>query len=151
MTDIQLIDAKEQPAFTVRERVKNSDIPTAMGRMYGELVGFMQRKGVQVAGPPFAYYHSWSDQEVDLECGFPVAAPVSGEGKVKPFTLPAVKAVTAMHVGPYHKLMETYTEAERWMRANGHEPATYMWELYLNEPNKVPPEQLMTQIFWPIK
>ena len=37
-----------------------------------------------------------------------------------------------------------------WMKENGHSPATFMWEEYLNSPQEVPPDQLMTRIYWPI-
>jgi effector-binding domain-containing protein len=149
MSGIELTTTKAQAAVSIREKVKVKEIPQAMGRMYGELATIMGK--VQMVGPPFAYYHSWSNEEVDVECGFPIAGEFKPQGKFKAFTLPSVKAVVTMHVGPYDKLMESYTKMEQWTRTNGHTPADYMWEIYLNEPGKVPPEQLMTQLIWPIK
>ena len=150
MSGIELTTTTAQRAASIREKVKVTEIPQAMGRLFGELMAAMQ-KGLPVAGPPFAYYHSWSNEEVDIECGFPISGEFEADGRIRPFTLPAVKAVVTMHVGPYDKLMESYTKMEQWMRANGHTPADYMWEYYLNEPGTVPPEQLMTRLVWPIK
>lgn len=149
--DVKLINTKAQPSLSIREKVKYEDIPTAMGRMYGELVVHMQKNKVQMIGPPFAYYHSWSNGEVDVECGFPVTASSKEDGRIRTFTLPEVRAVTSMHIGPYQTIMETYTKAENWIRSHGYEPADHMWETYLNSPQEVPPEKLMTEIFWPIK
>jgi AraC family transcriptional regulator len=149
MSGIELTTTKAQAAVSIREKVNVRDIPQAMGRMLGELVTLMGQ--VQIVGPPFAYYHSWSSEEVDFECGFPIAGEFKPHGKFRAITLPSVKAVVAMHVGPYDKLVESYTKMDQWMKANGHTPADYMWEFYLNDPNKVPPEQLMTQLIWPIK
>jgi AraC family transcriptional regulator len=151
MIEVKLVTTAEQPSAAIRESVRNEDIASAIGRMFGELGEFLGRRGLRMAGPPFVYYHDWSEQGTDMECGFPVAGPFEAEGRIRPFVLPSVSAATAMHIGPYNKLMETYAVVEKWMRSNGHEPAGYMWERYLNEPGKVPDSELMTEIFWPIK
>ncbi len=148
--DIRLATTKEQLVLSVREVVKVPDIPSTMGCMFGEVLAYMQRSSIQPIGPPIAYYHSWSNDRTDLECGFPVAAAKT-DGRIRALTLPAVRAVEAMHVGPYQALMETYTKMDGFMRAHGYEPASYMWEVYLNDPREVPPERLMTEIYWPIK
>lgn len=151
MSEIKLITTSAQAAAAIRKKIDVREIPQTMGELYGELAQFLRSHGVQIIGPPFAYYHSWSDESVDLECGFPVNGKFSDEGRVHNFVLPAVKAVMATHLGPYSTLMDTYTKMAEWMRAQGHEPAGYMWESYLNEPGKVPDAELMTACFWPIK
>ncbi len=49
------------------------------------------------------------------------------------------------------ELVRTYETVERWIKAKGLEPADQMWEYYLNDPTMVSPEELMTEIIWPIK
>jgi effector-binding domain-containing protein len=151
MSNIELTTTEAQNGLAIREKVRYTEIASTMGRMYQELAMYMQGKGIDIAGPPFAYYHSWTDQETDMECGFPVAGKVQGEGKISECTLPAVKAVVGMHVGPYNTVMQTYQAIEAWMKQNGHQPAKYMWESYLNDPSTTPPEQLMTRVVWPIE
>jgi effector-binding domain-containing protein len=36
------------------------------------------------------------------------------------------------------------------MKVNGHTPASYMWEECLNSPQEVPPDKLLTRLYWPI-
>ncbi len=151
MTEIKLVNTAERSSAAIREMVSVENIAQAIGKMYGELTEFIARRGLRMTGPPFVYYHSWSDRSTDMECGFPVEGPFEPEGRIRPFTLPSVRAATGIHVGPYYKLMDTYAAIEQWMRSHGYEPASYMWEQYLNEPGKVPDEKLMTEIFWPIK
>ncbi len=151
MSDIELITTKEQPALSIRERVKMQDVPMTMGRIFGEVAGFMQSNGVPMAGPPFAQYHSWTNEETDLECGFPVPVKLDVKGKIRSITLPAVKAAFATHVGPYEKLVDTYTKMEQWIKSKGYQPAGCMWESYLNGPQEVHPEKFLTEIVWPIK
>jgi effector-binding domain-containing protein len=104
-----------------------------------------------MAGPPFAYYHAWSEQEIDMECGFPALGAVKDDGGFKAFILPSVRADVAMHTGPYSDIVKTYTEVQKWMKENAHQPADQMWEIYLNDPAITPPDKLMTQIVWPLK
>jgi len=151
MVEVRFINTAERPTATIRANVKTNEISQAIGQMYGELGQFFYSKGIQMNGPPFVFYHSWSEEGTDMSCGFPTAQPIEAEGRIMPFTLPSVKAAAAMHIGPYTNLVETYTEMGRWIAEQGEEPAGYMWEWYLNEPGKVPDSELMTEIVWPIK
>lgn len=150
MKGIEIVTTKAQSAIAIREKVKMADIPQEMGRMFGELMPILQG-GVKCVGPPFALYHSWSDDETDMEVGFPIAGKGVSKGRVKPTQLPAVKAAVFTFVGPYDKLAEGYNSMLEWMKTNGHQPAEFMWEEYLNSPDEVPPEKLMTKMVWPIK
>lgn len=150
MTDFEILTTTAQAAIAIREKVKMKEIPQAMGRMFAELGPLLQGE-VQCIGPPFAFYHSWTDDEMEVEVGFPVAGKGITKGRVEPFELPAVKAVVGMHIGPYDKLVDTYSKMSEWMKANHHQPADYMWEEYLNSPDEVPQEKLMTRLIWPIK
>lgn len=148
MIEVKVMTTMPQGAIAIRERVRTQDIPQAFGRMFQELVPVLQKE-VRCVGPPFAFYHSWVDDETDMEVGFPIAGEGITKGRIRPFQLPAVEAATAMHVGPYDKLMESYNAVLEWMKANGKRPANYMWEEYLNSPDEVPPEKLMTRLIWP--
>lgn len=150
MLEVKVMMTMPQPAIAIRERVKTGDIPQAFGQMFQELMQVLEKE-VRCVGPPFAYYHSWSDDETDMAVGFPIAGEGVTKGRIRPFQLPAVQAATAVHVGPYDKLMESYNVLLEWMKANGKRPAGYMWEEYLNSPDDVPPEKLMTRLIWPIE
>jgi effector-binding domain-containing protein len=151
MNEVTLVSTEERHAVSIQGRVKMSDIPQFVGRAYSEIWMEMKRNGWEIAGPPFAFYRSCSDGEVDLDCGFPVKGEAVGADRARPFTLPAVKAARALHKGPYMELVRTYEMVERWIKAKGLEPADQMWEYYLNDPAMVSPEELMTEIIWPIK
>lgn len=150
MEDIEIITTKKTTAIAIRETVKVGEIPQAMGLMFLEL-GPLLGKEVRCIGPPFALYHSWSGDEMDMDVGFPVAGKGVTKGKVRPIELPAVRAAVTMHVGPYETISETYTKMMAWMSEKGYKPLDYMWEEYLNGPQDTPPEKLMTRLIWPIK
>jgi AraC family transcriptional regulator len=150
MVEVKVVMTMPQQAIAIREKVKVGEIPQAFGEMFRELAPVLQ-KDVRCVGPPFAYYHSWSNDETDMEVGFPIAGEGITKGRIRPFQLPAVEAATIMHVGPYDKLMETYNVLLEWMKANGKKPASYMWEEYINSPDEVPPDKLMTRLVWPFE
>jgi len=151
MQEIELITTDRQLMASIQAKVKVADISSYMGKAYGELFVFTQKNGCVMTGPPVAYYNSWSDTEVDLILGFPVSQPFHAEGMFKAFELPSVKAVRAVHVGPYADLVKTYIAMEQWMKEKGLAPAQYMWEEYLDDPSEVPQQELRTRITWPLK
>jgi AraC family transcriptional regulator len=151
MNEVTLVSTEERHTVSIQGRVKMPDIPQFVGEAYSEIWMEIKRNNWEITGPPFAYYRSWSDGEVDIDCGFPVKGQVVGTDRIRPFTLPAVKAARALHKGPYMDLVRTYEMVERWIKAKGMEPADQMWEYYLNDPTMVSQEELMTEIIWPIK
>ncbi len=148
----KLIEVVAQPVLSVRGKVKVDEIPSFIGKAFGEIAAYMQRKKIPIAGPPFSLYHSWSGEGFDVEAGFPVAKPEKGEGKVRASSLPSGKVATVMHIGRYEDLSKTYSMLEKWIKEKGYVPGGCDWEIYLNSPEEVSsPHELMTQIFWPIK
>ena len=150
--DIKIIETEPEHALAIREVVLNAQIGPKMGQIFGELMVEFGKNKVMITGPPFALYHSFDNDKTDMEVGFPVAEPQKGAGRVKPSLLPGGKVVTAIHVGPYDKIVETYTEMQKWIEAKGLKPKKVMWERYLNGPDTVKdPSEYITQLFWPIE
>jgi effector-binding domain-containing protein len=150
--DIKIIQTKPEHALAIREVVPNAQIGPKMGQILGELMAYFGKSKVIMTGPPFALYHSFDSEKTDMEVGFPVAEPQKGEGRVKPCTLPGGRVVTATHVGPYEKVVDTYTEMQKWITAKGLKPKNVMWERYLNGPDTVKDQsEYNTEVFWPIE
>lgn len=150
MNEFEIVTTEAKAAIAIREKVRAGDVPQVMSAMFGELMPLLQGE-VVCTGPPFAFYHSLSFVEMDMEVGFPVMGKGISKGRVKPFELPSVKAAVTIHIGPYDKLAETYQRMMEWMNANGHQYAGYMWEEYLNSPSDTPENKLMTRLIMPIK
>ena len=147
----EVIEAQPQAGLSIREKVGNAEIPAKMGEFFGQIAGYAARKGIRLAGPPFALYHSWGDAETDMEVGFPVASADPGEGRIQPMVLPGGRVVTGLHIGPYDKLVETYTAMQGWMQEQGLSPASKMWETYISDPAiERDPAKWVTRLFWPV-
>ena len=55
-----------------------------------------------------------------------------------------------MHRGPYDEIAPAYHTVAGWIAEHGQEIAGPPRELYLNDPTVVPPEELLTEVQWPV-
>lgn len=149
---MEIIELKERPTAAVRFRTPVNELPQVMGTVYGEIAGYMGKKGIQFAGPPFAMYYNMDMNNLDVEIGFPVAERIEGEGRVQPGTLPGGPAATAKHVGPYATIEGTYNALTAFVKEKGLvADEECMYEEYLNSPEETPPEKLATNIYFFLK
>ena len=151
MTEIEIVELAAQDTAVVRERVPVQDLPRFFGRAFDQVAAALGRQGVAPAGPPFACYHGMPGASVDVEAGFPVAAPIWSAGDVAPGRLPACRAAQAVHVGPYDSLELTYAEVQESVEAHGGSLTEDMWESYLSDPGSEPdPSRWRTLVTCPM-
>lgn len=151
MCDVfRVITTPEQNILTVRRRLKFAELQKGMRPMFDAVGVYMARNGIEIAGPPVAYYHSQTKGEIDVECGYPLLQEDAGEGDIHFLKLPLGRATMALQRGGYDLLPGAHERMEEWIRAKGYTPASAMWEFFLNDPDFTPDESLKTQIFWPM-
>ncbi|HWI62616.1 MAG TPA: MerR family transcriptional regulator [Symbiobacteriaceae bacterium] len=143
MTEIA-VTIKELPSINavgVRRRVSTREHPSLFEAVYTKLAG---RKP---AGPCMTLYH---DPEFDPECSdTEVLVPVESGAEQ---TLPAVKAATCIHVGPYDQVGATYGAIFDWVTGRGYKFAGPPREVYLVTPADVKsPAEYVTEIQIPIE
>jgi len=153
MTEVTIRDEAERVTAVVHEVVPVADLPAFFGRALAEVAGVAGEQGVMLAGPPFALYHGMpGPQGVDVEAGFPVAGQVRGTGHVVASRLPGGPTATALHVGPYERLEQTYAAVRDEIATGGLQPAPDMWEEYLSDPAAEPdPQTWRTVVHWPTR
>ena len=142
---------EERDTMSMRTSTPVENLSKVMGECYGEIMQYLGPKGIQPAGPPFAMYYNMDMSNLDVEIGFPVAVNAEGNGRVNPGKLPGGKDAVAIHVGPYDKIGETYNRLTAYVKEQGLETLPFSYEFYLNDPGDTPPEELETEIHFPIK
>lgn len=131
--------------------VTRDEFPDAIGRAIGEVAAAMEAAGVELAGPPFARYLAFEPQ-IRAEVGFPVLRPAPDVGRVVAGRLPGGRVASAVHVGPYDGLEQTYALLTRWLGELGLRTTGAMWEVYWSDPETDPdPATWRTEIFAPIE
>ncbi len=135
-----------QPALTIRTKTSLEGLPQAVGQAYMAIARYLGELREQRAGAPFVAYHNKDMQELDVEIGFPVRKRLPSRKTIRSTEIPAGTYATCLHVGPYTGLHEAYAALSAWMEENGYEASGLVYEMYLNDPMSVSPEELETQI-----
>ncbi len=148
---MEIRKVQQQDSLMIRLTTPVSKISEVMGEVYQELAGYMGRKGIEFAGPPYAMYYNMDMEALDVEMGFPVNQSDKGEGRIKPGQIPGGEIVTTIHTGPYDKLEGTYEKLMAFVKEKQLDVQEWMYEYYLNSPLEVKPEELQTQICFAVK
>lgn len=131
-----------------------AQIPQALGTLYG----WVARHGLVPVGMPAAVYFTSPADTPMAEAEWEVWAPVAGEpaalgpdenGLGVKHVGPATVAST-IHFGPYEAVESAYRALEAWVVEHGYAMAGPPRELYLNDPHAVAPEQIQTEIQFPV-
>lgn len=151
MNDFTILDLPEQHTVGIRRAVRMDALPEFFDTVFTRIITELSSAGVAPVGAPFARYRGAIAETADLEGGFPVAEPFPASGELVAGTLPATRAVEAIHVGSYETLHETYARLEVWVAEHGHRTIDDMWEVYDSGPASDPdPSTWRTRILWPI-
>ena len=151
MSECEITEIAPQTAAVVHGELPMSELPGFYERAFPAVMAALAEQGVAPAGAPFGYYPSMPAATVVVEAGIPTAGPIEAAGDVEPRELPGGRMVTAVHVGPYDTLPQTYGEMERWMRERGVTPRGGPFESYETDPGEEPDQSKWeTRIHWPI-
>ena len=147
-------DAKEQPArcvLSIRTRTSVKDLPQTLREGYGAIAEYLDEVGEKPVGPPFTAYFNMDMDDLDVEIGFPVSREFPGRDDITAGEIPGGKFAACFYTGPYSEIKLAYTALAEWMKDNGYEPTGVAYEMYLDDPGQTPPQELRTQIMFPLK
>ena len=147
----EIIKTDIQEAAVIRLTIPRSEMMKVFGPAVSELMAVLAAQGVEPVGAVFAHHLKMSPDTFDFELGVKVSAPVKATGRVKPGQLPAAKVARTVYSGPYEGLPSAWGEFDKWMRANGHEQAENLWEVYSVGPQSSPdPANWRTELNRPL-
>ena len=130
-----------------------------IGQTIVKLFGLMQERGYAVAGAPIGVYFNdpkvVPKEELLWEIQFPVSDEVSAsdpdDSGLGVKRLEACNVASTMHKGPYEGLGKVYEDMAAWILENGYEISGPPEEVYLNDPNVTPKDELHTELRFPVK
>jgi effector-binding domain-containing protein len=140
-----------QPTLSIRTRASAQELPQVLGQAFGAIAQHLCDLGEEPAGPPFTVYYNMDMQNLDIEIGLPVSKKLAGKDNIQASEIPAGKIATCVHIGPYSDMPPAYAALSEWIQANGYEVTGVAYEMYLNDPAQTPPQELMTQIVFPLQ
>lgn len=147
--EIRTIEAKK--ALGIEATVAADKLPENIGSMYGELAAFMQKKAIPVTEAPYVLYKNMDPQALQIVAAFPVSQDVQTEGRIIMTEIPGGTFVHCVHKGPYTELEKTYAKVMDYIKEKKVETQEWMYESYINSPEDTAPEELLTELFFPLK
>ncbi|OHB66846.1 MAG: transcriptional regulator [Planctomycetes bacterium RBG_13_60_9] len=119
---------------------------------------YIETSGAQIAGPPTFVCHETPKEVVkanllhnaDVEVAIPVSTQIEDTDEAVCYELPGGPMAKIVHQGPYEKSATAYKKLFAWIAENHKRVAGPTREVYLNDPRKVSPEELLTEIYAPV-
>jgi DNA-binding transcriptional MerR regulator len=132
-----------------RERIGEN-----LGRMFGELIGYVQQVGGRFTETPpvgIAIYYSMDSELVDMEAAVGVASDVQSGDTVRVSDLPAIpQAASVVHKGALTGLPAAYDALLRWLEANNYTIVGPSREVSLYYEPDADPNRYVTEIQVPV-
>jgi len=127
----------------------------ALGAAYFEVLVFIEKHSLQVAGTQLSIARSFSGAERRFDAGIPVrgvseTTPQS-DGRVRIGKTYGGAVIRVTHVGEYGRLYETHRKIAAYLAALGIEKSGDAWESYVSDPTEVDDRQLLTYVYYPIR
>lgn len=156
MTEITLVDVPTQNVLGTQKTGTYALIP----ELLMNVVKHMQKKKIAIAGAPLFICHETSPEAVneanekgtaEIEVAWPVAEPVKGTKEIKAYELPGGQMAHITHKGPYASCEPTYLRLFSWIEEKGLVISGPVREVYPNDPREVAPEEIVTEIYVPVR
>lgn len=146
--DVQVEDREGVPIASVRKEINQSDIGAWVSEAAQVIFPALGAAGLRPIGPMYSRYHTWADDRTDCEVGIPISG--SAPAGLTASEIPAGRSASTVHVGPYDTIPAAYEALTRWMENAGVASGPGPYEVHLSDPATTPPDQLKTEVVWPL-
>lgn len=150
ISKINLFEQPESHVLSIRTTIHFDNYPSTANNVYRKIMNYAEQNGLLFSGGPFVCYHNADLENLDVEMGFTVAKPVSGNIDITGYTMPAQKVVSGIFLGPYEDTDPLMIEIIKWINEHGYEQQGNIYNYYLND-EECNVNELLTQIVVPIK
>jgi effector-binding domain-containing protein len=150
LQEVRLKRLPAQLALVVRTRGTTDTSMERMWEAWTALTRHIEATGAQVVGPPFEYYPELIEGEYPFVVGVPVAEGAAPGNEVILEELPSVEAATLLYKGPYDAMLPSWERLKEWVAAHRRRPGGAPREVYLNDPNEVEEDELLTELVIPL-
>jgi effector-binding domain-containing protein len=151
LSAIEIRVEPEQQTAVVRHRITMQEVDRIPGWL-GVTYQAIQRAGLQPAGMPFLRTLTMDANGMEVEVGWPVAAPFTGDAEVQAGTLPGGPRAVVSYLGPYDGIAPAYEALQAWCAEHGHAIAGAPWETYVTDPHAEPdPAKWRTDVSFPVQ
>jgi effector-binding domain-containing protein len=150
--EVEVVEAAPQTIAAIKVHTTLRKIAEDIPAGFGAVVQAIGSAGLPPSGAPLLVYHDVIDEETEgeVEICIPVGGRIDGDSEVYTRELEGGIMAATTHQGPYHEIAPAYHTLTSWISEHGHEMAGPPREIYLNDPQSVSEEELLTRVEWPI-
>lgn len=155
-SEVTIENVPDRKVIGLRYKGHYRDMAQLFPKLYQKV---MSMKDVKPAGPPMFIFHEGSEEAAmkadkegtaDIEVCAPIEGEAQSEGEFKVYQLKGGKMVKITHEGPYEEMKPTYDKFFAWLEKEGKKITGPTWEVYLNSPDEVEKEELITEVYAPV-
>jgi effector-binding domain-containing protein len=153
-SEIKIKQTEKQYALVIKDSSKCDEIESLFGKLYMEIGQYMGKNKIESAGAPIARYFVWDEKanKCVVEAGFFIKNQVNGSGTIRCIEIPAEKAISAIHYGPYETLHNTHEAINDYIIRNKLNCKDIPIEIYITDPETQPDmTKWETEIDYPLK
>lgn len=151
--DITTKQTADQHVASLRMATRLAVIGEDIATGFAGLMRALAHASTQPAGAPFIIFHDVIDEQAngDIEICIPIGTQVDASHDEVDFkSVPGGTVAVTTHHGPYDEISPAYHTVTGWIQDHGHQIAGPPREIYLNDPRSVIPDDLLTEIQFPI-
>jgi len=124
--DVRILPVSRVPTAVISRRVSRSELPRVVPECCGLVWTALRAQGLK-GGRNVALYR---ERGAVVEAGVELETPFAPEGEIVLSELPAGRAATVVHYGPYQELGAAHEAVQQWCKTNGHAFGSVCWEIY---------------------
>jgi len=141
-------------AVVIRHKTSKNlnEIADSLTSSMKQLDAFFESIFIKPDGSPMLINRSSDENSYEFEVGYPIINNTFAiNPNMKYITTYEGKTIRLTYTGPLSKLKSAYDAADKYVKDNKFEKNGDSWEMYLSNPLTTKPEELVTQIFIPVK
>lgn len=128
-------------------------IPRLIGDLYKYILQQPNQELIRISGPTMflSFDEEFKEFDADIEIAIPVTGPIKSSEEVEVKKLQAATMATILHTGPYNEVSEAYGKILPYIQKKKWKIVGASREVYLNSPQTTSPQELLTEIQFPIE
>lgn len=150
-----LVDVTESHYIGTTTSSDLEDLSESMGESIPAVFAATQKHNLSITGPVFCIYNKFNLKQQN--CVYTAAIPIDAAAAVEPpmhtGTIQPTRAFKVTHKGAYDHLASAWATAMQNMRHQKLKPSKTQppYEIYISDPEKTPTEDLITEIYMPVR
>jgi effector-binding domain-containing protein len=147
----EVIDYPTQYTLGIHTHCAQKDLSVVIPQLIQKVASYFAEIDKPQTKPPFVAYANDDMDNLNVEIGFITEEPLVGKGEIVSGTIGGGQGVSCLNTGSYRDLSQAHDAVHRFIAEKGYQHAGAAYEIYIDDPAKVPESDLKTQVVVMIK